>query len=319
MPSPINNEGAFEALAELHHDVLGSSHLRLGAHGVNVFTDPYEGKKLAPINLTPTAYRVMYTFDRLNMIYEAGLGFLEFPALYLLKSIFASSSYFFSRGAMPDNGIILGVVKAYLIDYAFIVIPDIHRDWSWIVHPKQDFHNRMKDITRRCLEEVVLESVGDYLDVKKLNRAVKVPTDDQTESKMAKRKTATSSRIECRSSQRKAREEVVNLCKSGDTTESGAESMAELLAVESRPTMATNEVATAKSKKRKTELVEVVNVEKVMEVADVGNVVASVDGGTNPVKLMLKFTGIVELEDARVQSVGVDFQAPITHIAKVAP
>ncbi|KAM2474837.1 hypothetical protein PS1_007504 [Malus domestica] len=288
MPSPINNEGAFEALAELHHDVLGSSHLRLGAHGVNVFTDPYEGKKVnvfKPRSLTPHV-RLNQRGHRIPMTHAA------------------SSAIF-------DHACFVRVVKAYLIDYAFIVIPDIHRDWSWIVHPKQDFHNRMKDITRRCLEEVVLESVGDYLDVKKLNRAVKVPTDDQTESKMAKRKTATSSRIECRSSQRKAREEVVNLCKSGDTTESGAESMAELLA--------TNEVATAKSKKRKTELVEVVNVEKVMEVADVGNVVASVDGGTNPVKLMLKFTGIVELEDARVQSVGVDFQAPITHIAKVAP
>ncbi|KAM1101123.1 hypothetical protein ACFX13_007646 [Malus domestica] len=83
--------------------------------------------------------------------------------------------------------------------------------------------------------------------------------------------------------------------------------------------LATNKVAAAKFKKRKTKLVEVVNVEKVIEVADVGNVVAPVDGGTNPVKSMLKFTSIVELEDARVQSVGVDFQAPITHIAEVAP
>ncbi|CAN6691176.1 unnamed protein product [Malus baccata var. baccata] len=202
MPSPINNEGAFEAFAELHHDVLGSSHLRLGAHKVNVFADPYKGKKvnvfkpgsltphLAPINLTPTAYRVMYAFERLNMIYEAGLGFPEFQALYLLKSIFASLSYFFSRkgdvkgrripvihaasSAIFDHARFVRVVRAYLIDYAFTV-------------------------------------------------------------------------------------------------------------------------------------------------ADVGNVVAPVDGGTNPVKSMLKFTSIVELEDARVQSVEVDFQAPITHIPEVAP
>ncbi|KAM1101122.1 hypothetical protein ACFX13_007645 [Malus domestica] len=175
MPSPINNEGAFEAFTELHHDVLGSSHLRLGAHRVNVFADPYKGKKVnvfKPGSLTPYV-RLHQRGRRIPVIHAA------------------SSAIF-------DHARFVRVVRAYLIDYAFTVIPDIHRDWSWIVHPKQDFHNRMKDITRRCLEMVLLERVGDYLDVKKLNRAVKVPRDDQTESRMAKRKTATSSRIECR-------------------------------------------------------------------------------------------------------------------------
>ncbi|KAM1857560.1 hypothetical protein ACFX14_007656 [Malus domestica] len=154
MPSPINNEGAFEAFAELHHDVLGSSHLRLGAHRVNVFADPYKGKKVnvfKPGSLTPHV-RLHQRGRRIPVIHAA------------------SSAIF-------EHARFVRVVRAYLIDYAFTV----------------------------------------------------------------------------------------------------------------------------------------------MEVADVGNVVAPVDGGTNPVKSMLKFTSIVELEDARVQSVEVDFQAPITHIPEVAP
>lgn len=46
----------------------------------------------------------MYAFEHLNRIYKAGLGLLEFWALYLLKSISASPRYFYqSRHARRWN------------------------------------------------------------------------------------------------------------------------------------------------------------------------------------------------------------------------
>ncbi|KAB2605761.1 hypothetical protein D8674_005478 [Pyrus ussuriensis x Pyrus communis] len=61
-----------------------------------------------------------------------------------------------------------------------------------------------------------------------------------------------------------------------------------------------NEVVAAKFMKRKTKLVEAINVENVVEVVNVGNVVVPADGGTNPVESMLKFTGRMELKDVGV-------------------
>ncbi|KAM0992555.1 hypothetical protein PS2_010510 [Malus domestica] len=46
----------------------------------------------------------------------------------------------------------------------------------------------------------------------------------------------------------------------------------------------------------------------VVEIADVGDVVALVDGGTNVEELTLELTGGVELEDAGIQSIGVDLK-----------
>ncbi|KAM1872985.1 hypothetical protein ACFX13_006877 [Malus domestica] len=45
MPSLINNEGDLKALMELHYGVLVGCHLRLQACGVNLFSDPHEGKE----------------------------------------------------------------------------------------------------------------------------------------------------------------------------------------------------------------------------------------------------------------------------------
>ncbi|KAM1227526.1 hypothetical protein ACFX2J_006734 [Malus domestica] len=45
MPSLINNEGNLKALMELHYGVFVGCHLRLEACGVNLFSDPHEGKE----------------------------------------------------------------------------------------------------------------------------------------------------------------------------------------------------------------------------------------------------------------------------------
>ncbi|TQD72055.1 hypothetical protein C1H46_042413 [Malus baccata] len=41
----VNNEGDLKALMELHYGVLVGCHLRLEVCGVNVFSDPHEGKE----------------------------------------------------------------------------------------------------------------------------------------------------------------------------------------------------------------------------------------------------------------------------------
>ncbi|KAM1096005.1 hypothetical protein EV1_010845 [Malus domestica] len=98
------------------------------------------------------------------------------------------------------------------------------------------------------LEKVVLEKVGDYLDVKKPNKVVKVPKDDQLELRVAKRKADTVSKEKA------------------------------------------------------------INAEEVVKIADVGDVVALVDGGTNVEELTPELTGGVELEDVGIQSIGVDLK-----------
>lgn len=62
---------------------------------------------------------------------------------------------------------------------------------------------------------MVLEKVGDYLDLKKPNKVVEVSKDDQLESRVAKRKADTFTQKEGRSLRGKAWEEVVDLCKFG--------------------------------------------------------------------------------------------------------
>ena len=139
----------------------------------------------------------MYAFERLNRIYEAGLGLHELRALHLLKSISASPRYFYqschakcwnqtwisnlpnkgkdydydrlqairnwegdknsphilmiptASSAIFDPARFVGVVRAHLTNHAFTVIPNIHKDWSWIVHLDRDSPNGLKDDTRR--------------------------------------------------------------------------------------------------------------------------------------------------------------------------
>lgn len=50
----------------------------------------------------------------------------------------------------------VGIVIAHLIECAFIVIPEAHWDWSWIVHLNWDSLEGFRDVTMQYPEEVVV-------------------------------------------------------------------------------------------------------------------------------------------------------------------
>ncbi|KAM1855180.1 hypothetical protein ACFX14_010912 [Malus domestica] len=114
------------------------------------------------------------------------------------------------------------------------------------------------------LEKVVLEKVGDYLDVKKPNKVVKVPKDDQLELRVAKRKADTVSKEKRQLKEDNWIRRIKYLGEEGDF--------------------------------------------EVVKIADVGDVVALVDGGTNVEELTPELTGGVELEDVGIQSIGMDLK-----------
>lgn len=49
----------------------------------------------------------------------------------------------------------VGIVKTPLIDKAHIVIPDVHKDWLWIVYPDWDEPEGLKDVVKKCPDEPI--------------------------------------------------------------------------------------------------------------------------------------------------------------------
>lgn len=55
----------------------------------------------------------------------------------------------------------VGMVRTHLINKAYIVIPDVHKDWSWIIYRDWDKPEGLKDVVKKCPNEPIKERIGD--------------------------------------------------------------------------------------------------------------------------------------------------------------